>query len=755
MTRSGGLGLRAQWWGILILTSLLVTGLTFDRTMMRLDNLVYDHLLRLDRPKTADPILLVTIDEESLRRVGRWPWPRSVHADLVESLARAKPRAIAYDILFTEAGDESQDRQLGLALAAARPVFLPLSMTVPGSGGAAFDVTLPIAPLRDVVSGIGFANLKADADGIVRSAPATWSADGRWPHLMELVRRAVAPGTSAADGPQLIPFAGRAGYWPTVSAASVIAGEVPAELLRDKIILVGATASGLASQYPVPVGGVMSGLQVEANLLHGLMEGRMIQQASGAAYLAFSLLALLGLMIALGPLHRIPAVVSFALTALGVLAVSAGAFSLFRIWLPPGAALAGLLIAYPLWGWRQLAVAQRFMQGELQRFEQEPPLLPNMKQSSAASGAVASTIALLRSTIAKHREMRHFVAARLDQLPDATLITNLDGEVVLGNAAAKQLFPDVTIGHGLAASAILARFQQGGKRMALPFPPTAEAPANIEAFLDDGRCFSIKTAEQTALQGNRIGWIIRFVDISEAKAAQRQREDIVHLLTHDMRSPQASILAVLETADPLEIKPEASARIRHYAERTLGLADGFVQLARAENLDYMLEEIDLGDMLMDAIDDLWPQSKAKAISITTSGEKERLLVTGERSLITRALVNVIGNAVKFSPPDSEVSCTLARESRSDGSVWARCAISDRGAGLAQEHQHKIFERFHRGPTGIGPTVDGVGLGLSFVHTVMVRHGGEVRCDSEFGQGATFTLRLPMAPMHGTKTVEAG
>ncbi len=756
MTRSSGLGLRAQWWGILILTSLLVTGLAFDRTMMRLDNLVYDYMLRLDRPEAVDPIMLVAIDEESLRRIGRWPWPRGIHAELIDGLASAKPRAIAYDILFTEDGEERQDRELGLALAAARPIFLPLSMTVPGSGGAAFDVTLPIAPLRDAASGIGFANLKPDADGIVRSAPATLSADRRWPHLMELVRQSVAPGTATANGPQLIPFAGRAGYWPTVSAASVIAGEVPAELLRDKIILVGATAPGLASQYPVPVGGVMSGLQVEANLLHGLMGDRMIRQASGVAYLIFSLLALLGLMIALGPLHRIPALISFSLTALAVLVVSAGAFSFFRLWLPPGAALAGLLIAYPLWGWRQLAVAQRFMQAELQRFEQEPPLLPNMAPSSAASGAVASTIALLRSTIARNREMHHFVAARLDQLPDATLITNLDGEVVLGNAAAKRLFPDVAIGQGLAASLLLARFQQGGKRMALPFPPGAEAPASIEAVLDDGRCFSIKTAEQTALQGNRIGWIIRFVDISEAKAAQRQREDIVHLLTHDMRSPQASILAVLETSDPLEIKPEASARIRHYAERTLGLADGFVQLARAENLDYMLEEIDLSDMLMDAIDDLWPQSKAKAISITTFGEKERLLVTGERSLITRALVNVIGNAVKFSPAHSEVSCTLAQESRSDGSVWARCAISDSGPGLAQEHQHKIFERFHRGPTGIGPTVDGVGLGLSFVHTVMVRHGGEVRCDSEFGQGATFTLRLPIAPMHDrVKTFEAG
>ncbi|MCW2389619.1 CHASE2 domain-containing sensor protein/nitrogen-specific signal transduction histidine kinase [Sphingobium sp. B11D3B] len=734
----------------------MVAGLTLDRTMIRLDNLVYDHLLRLDRPKVVDPIVLVEIDEESLRRIGRWPWRRDIHADLVESLARAKPRAIAYDVLFTEDGDKSKDRQLGAALAKAHPIFLPVSLMAPGSGGAAFDVTLPIPPLREAVSDVGFTNLQTDADGFVRSAPVTLDSDHGLRQLMDLVREQVAPGTATASGPRLIPFARRPGYWPTVSAGSVFAGEVPAELLHDKIILVGATAPGLASHYPVPVGGVMSGLEVEANLLHGLIGNRMIRQAGSAATLAFSLLPLLGLMIALGPLPRIPAVVSFALSALVILAISAASLSFLRVWLPPGAALAGLLVAYPLWGWRQLAVAQRFMKAELLRFEQEPPLLPNIAQPTAQAGAVGSTISLLRSTIARHREMRHFVTAALDQLPDATLITSVDGEIVLGNAAAKQLFSEPPVIQGLVAGRLLARFQLGGRPLSISFPSGPDAPTNIEASLEDGRCFSIKMAEQASLQGERIGWIIRFMDISEAKAAQRQREDIVHLLTHDMRSPQASILAVLETSDPLEIKPEASARIRHYAERTLGLADGFVQLARAENLDYVLEEIDLSDMLMDAIDDLWPQSKAKQISITTLGEKERLLVIGERSLITRALVNVIGNAVKFSPERSAVSCNLSREIGADGAFWARCAISDRGPGLAQEHRQRIFERFHRGPIGVGPSVEGVGLGLSFVHTVMVRHGGEIRCDSEFGKGTTFTLLLPTAQVQDqTKAVEAG
>lgn len=744
MKRWKGLGLKAQWWLVALLASLLVTSMTFDHTSMRIDNLVYDLFLRLDGPKEESAILLVVIDENSLRRVGRWPWRRATHAALVERLADAKPRAIAYDVLFTEPGDESQDAKLGKAIAAARPLFLPMSMSVPGSASAPFDALLPIPPLRKAASGMGYTNLDIGADGVVRAAALTISAEGQWLHLMELVRRSGAPRSVPDQRARMIPYAGEAGYWPAVSAASILQGEVPSELLRGKIILVGATAPGLGSQYPVPVGGVMSGLEIQANLLHGLLGNRMIGQASVAACLALALLPLWGLMIALGPLHRLPALASFGVSVAVVFAISAAALMLFRSWLPPSTALAGLLIAYPLWGWRQLAVAQRFMRSELERFEQDPAILSRATQPRVPRGAIASTIALLRSAIARNREMRHFVTDRLDQLPDATLITDLGGHVVLANAAAKRLFGDVAL-DGKPCATLLPRRFQGNGREAASFPPEHGGPASFEAKMDDGRFFSIRMAEQTSTQGERLGWVIRFVDISEAKAAQRQREDIVHLLTHDMRSPQASILAILETANSEQIGAEASARIRHYAERTLGLADGFVQLARAENLEYVLEEVDLRDMLMDAIDDLWPQSKVKYIDIKTFGEGERLLIAAERSLLTRVLGNVIGNAIKYSGAGTTICCTLGRESNGEGSSWARCAIADQGPGLAPEQRQKIFERFHRGPMGLGPKVDGVGLGLSFVHTVLMRHGGEIRCESVEGGGSTFTLFLPLAP----------
>lgn len=740
MSMGAGRRLRFDWWLITIAASVLVAGLTFDRTLMRIDNAIYDHLLRTRPAMPSEGILLVEIDDNSVRRVGRWPWSRATHARLIKRLQKAEPRAVSYDVLFVEPGEREEDNSLGYAIGSGAPVFVPM-IPAPAGGDHQSRPVLPVSSVQRTAAGIGIAMVEPDQDGVVRSATLA-EGPGRWLHLMEVMRRSLGGAAPERQRSGLIPFA-TGDRWPEVSAGAVLAGEVPDEILRGRIVMVGATASGLSNPYVTPFGRGMSGLEIQANLLHGLMQGEMIKRAGLFAQLALALVPLWVLMIALGPVRRIPPLAAFTLCAAGALLCSAIAILALDVWLPPAVAVAGLILAYPLWGWRQLAVSEEYMRAELERYESEPSVLPQPVGRRKNQG-VASTIAMLRSAVASNREMRHFVTDRLEQLPDATLVSDEEGKILIANAAARRLLASLgqPFDRGTAVNEIIAVFRQCASGQSVPFPPDGPSPAAFEAQIDQARFFLVAIAEQTSAGAERSGWVIRFADISEAKAAQRQREDIVQLLTHDMRSPQASILAVLETAGLDRIAEKESRTIRQYAERTLGLADGFVQLARAENLDYACEEVALSDMVMDAIDDLWPQSKAKSIDIVIEGD-EGLLVVAERSLLTRALVNVIGNAIKFGDQQSIITCTLARQSRDDSSAWACCSIKDQGPGLAAEQQSLIFQRFHRGPVGLGRRTEGVGLGLSFVHTVMVRHQGEIVCESDPGQGATFTLRLPL------------
>ncbi|MGF7154909.1 CHASE2 domain-containing protein [Novosphingobium gossypii] len=736
------LRLRTQWWWIVVVTSLLVVVMTMDRTMERFDNAIYDHLLQFAPAPSADANLLVEIDDDSIGRIGRWPWNRAVHAALVDRLNAAGAKAIGYDVLFTEPTDAAGDSALARAMGRGAPVFLPVlpsaTAGVPDSG----PPLLPIPIVRGAAAGLGAATVLPDPDGVVRTAMLPDRFAHQTPHLADVMARSPRSGLSIAGRSRLIPFGGGTARWPEVSASAILTGQVPAELVKDRIVLVGVTASGLGSRYATPAGGVMSGLEIQAYLLQGLRSGAMMARAGPTACLALALLPAWLLMLALGPFRWLPALTSLALCAALVLGLSIGALMLLRIWLPPSTALAGLAVAYPIWGWRQLAATERFMRAQLERLQEEPALIPQPIAARRARG-VAGTIELLHVAIARHRQMRHFVADRLDQLPDATVVTDLEGTILLANVAARRLFaaPVGALEDAGGISAILRRCRPTGSGDVVRFPPIEEAAA-CEVQFHQGPFLLVGIAGQTSAEGARVGWVIRFVDVSEAKAAQKQRDDVVQLLTHDMRSPQASILAVLETATEDRISERESTIIRHYAERTLQLADGFVQLARAENLEYALEQVDLGDMLMDAIDELWPQSKTKTIGIVTHTD-DRLEVTVERSLMTRALVNVIGNAIKYSAQGTTINCSLFSTVQADGATWAICAIEDQGPGIEPALRQTIFERFRRGPAGLGSRTSGAGLGLSFVHTVMVRHNGHIECRSEPGLGTAFLLKLPV------------
>jgi signal transduction histidine kinase len=262
----------------------------------------------------------------------------------------------------------------------------------------------------------------------------------------------------------------------------------------------------------------------------------------------------------------------------------------------------------------------------------------------------------------------------------------------------------------------------------------------------------LRYANCTNEQGETTGWIAGLVDVSALHAAERQREDALRLLSHDMRSPQASILALVEI-ERARIEPvlarDLLERIERYAQRALTLADDFVQLARAESQAYVLEPLNLTELVIDASDEVWPQAHAKRITLhTETGDDadDDPWICADRSLMTRALVNILNNAVKYSPPDTRIVCSFASQSAENGTGSAAprvsCTIHDQGYGIPKEQQAGLFERFRRFHESERPEVGGAGLGMAFIKTVVTRHGGSVEVVSAPGEGTAFTIWLP-------------
>ncbi len=819
--RRAGRRFLIEWVAIGCLGVVVILLSSLGRLSASVDHLVYDSFLSLHAHPVLPDIVVVEIDNASVAQLGRWPWPRSVHARLLEQIARAQPAAVIYDVLFTEANRE--DAALARAIALS-PTYLPVLLTAPDSAGQR-SVVEPVAPLAQAAAGLGHINFEVDSDGIVRSvAQFEGGAQARWPQLMVPAAQAVERGTlrlnglprervpaeigSKAKGAQnedsddegrfLIPFSPNTQSYTRLSFASVLDGDVPADRLRGRIVLIGVTASGLYDRFATPVSGELGplpGVYIHANVLDALLTGREIEPAEPWVLCAMSLVPLAALLagfLVLSPRR------SLLLTgALCALAAAGSAALLFgaRLWMSPVPAIVGAVVVYPIWNWRRLEMTMAYLRGELQRLADEPHLLPETPARGREFGGdvLEQHMALMAQAAQRVQDMKRFVWDSLDSMPEPILVSDVHGVVLIANHAAKAHFsrlPNAPAPEGRPMQAVL-----GGLTLVKTIDRDAAtdadnnllAHAQWPALLDPARrefaglmaqgvevrdaneCdYLLRYANCTNEQGETTGWIAGLVDVSALHAAERQREDALRLLSHDMRSPQASILALVEierARDEPVLARGLLERIERYAQRALTLADDFVQLARAESQAYVLEPVSLAELLIDASDEVWPQAHAKRITLQTDAgagtqaqtqvqtkgdanakaEEEGHWICADRSLITRALVNILNNAVKYSPPDTRITCSLATVESTSLAGAARCVsctIRDEGYGIPIEQQAGLFERFRRFHETERPEVGGAGLGMAFVKTVVTRHGGDVEVVSAPGKGTAFTIMIP-------------
>ncbi len=730
--------LLVEWGLITLLATLLVSLAVTSGATRRFDNLLFDAVAIWRAPPADDRILIVEIDNRSLSSVGKWPWTRDHHAQLIKRLADAGAKVIAYDVLFVEPASPAEDKALAEAIAQHGRVVLPVLYDRPGSNGADHDIILPVQDLARAASGVGAVNLLFDDDGLVRRAQIeTRSDQGSFQHLMEQAYRLTTGKTSPAFAKVtaqsaaandanadsvLIPFK-QAGSFRRVSFASMAAGEIPAQFVNDKIVLVGMTADGQGDRHPVAaaVGSTMAGVEIQANLLNGLLSNRFIQAAPLWARIVGGLLPvwlLLLMFLRWRPTTNLIASLAIIAATIGVAAIGV---ALFGYWMPPGPALLGLLLVYPLWGWRRLEALSGFVFQEAETLKAEAGLGMITQQDAGGLDRVAAEAQRLRAVIGELRGVQRFMSDVVSGFPDAICVVDQDMRVTLANAAASSVLGDRLEGRPIAE--LLDQASPGTSAVA------------EEIALPDGRTFLIRTVPLGAGAGREAGSIIRFADITRLREADEEREEVLEFLSHDMRAPQASIISLLETNRD-QVDPTLWQRIQDNARQTLKLADDFVQSARLSAAALEMQEVNIAGALTEALDLVWPEANRKGLRFIRNGLDAEVFVMGDHSALTRAFTNLIDNAVKYSPAESIVTASVEPGER--GMIV--CTIADQGPGLPLSRKTALFARFGArrddGPAGSG-------LGLAYVKKVVDRHGGVIDWASDSGQGTRFKLIFPV------------
>ena len=285
-----------------VMISLASAFISYTQKTQDLDWLLYDNAMRFSQLQAENDIVMIEIDDKSLSQIGRWPWARNVHAQLLEKLTTAEAKIVVFDVLFPELDTKNtlSDLQFSKAIKHHRKVILPIYIETLGQQGQVVE-NPPHGLFYREVAGLGHVHLQTETDGVVRGVFLKEGVGTAfWPHLSlatlqnlgdtsESLGIDTLPGRRADDFSSqghsvgiardyynLIPMPAADQGLRHYSYADIVKGVVDTKLLRNKIIFIGATAAGLGDVLATPIGS-MNGVELNAWIFQALRTSQMIQ----------------------------------------------------------------------------------------------------------------------------------------------------------------------------------------------------------------------------------------------------------------------------------------------------------------------------------------------------------------------------------------------------------------------------------------------------------------------------------------------
>lgn len=745
-----------------VLGGVVCAALYYFSGVRPLDRVIYDAFNEAAPLSVASDVVIVGVDESSLAELGRWPWPRENHVELLRRLTSAQTRAVAIDMLFAEPYQDypEVDDLLAGAMRSHGAVVLPIFIGRAKPGGPLREIG-PVPALAEAAAALGHVHIEVDNDGVARGV---YLREGvgkpRWKHfalaLAQVVGLDIAPLPGVSDStvladPQpgaiirshanLVPFMGGAGTVAQIPYVDVMKGRVDPEKLRDKIVFVGATAAGHVDNITTSLGQI-SGVEINANIFQGLRKQAMVQPVSARP---IAMGALIGVAIFLFGITRLPPgrlLMAVAATVVGLLLLSFLTLKYLQVWISPAPVLLTLLFAYPLWNWLRLATAMDFIQGqlvELTRENTENFLSEEVhtKTTALTLDPVDQILSQLEAAYSQARHNHELVRGTLEQLSSGVILAELSGKILLINDEAREIVGSTEF--QLLHEALGRIELQGSHGLAELLTALAETgdQFNCEGTVVDSQ-------RDLLVRGAVIGLaqpllLIGLTDVSALKQSEKRRAEALNFLSHDLRAPLTSVLALVESArDASDVKtdPALLREIEKYIQANLSYAENFIQLARLEQTGPVrVDECDAQSLLDNAVAQLYHFAASRGVTLDYRVTEEELWLNCSRDLVERVLINLLDNAIKHSEEGGKIEIGLAREGDS-----VLFTVRDYGPGIDPADVQRIFEQFQQGRHARS----GAGLGLRFVQAVTEAHGGTINAVNNETGGSSFLLRLPLA-----------
>lgn len=401
--------------------------------------------------------------------------------------------------------------------------------------------------------------------------------------------------------------------------------------------------------------------------------------------------------------------------------------------------LLALLLLLALLTWHSLTLHRRL--GEYARHLRQVKSLSDLRRDFQGLEDLSTVVYALFSSMQERLDQALAERARLtmllEQLSDAVILVNESGQVTFLNPAAERLFQipsqkalgrstdEVLRHHRLIET---WKLSQGQRTMQSAF---VEWPLR-RLFL---QCIVVPDQHTPG------GSLILVQDLTRLRHLETVRRDFVANFSHEMRTPLATLRALAETLREGALEDASVARrfleqIEREVDALTRLAEGMLELSQLEAgvIPLQIQPVEVCPLLQQAVERMRPLAEQAGITMIVECPADLPPVLADQVRLEQVLINLLHNAIKFSPPDKKVWLSATYE---DGAEHVHFLVRDEGVGIAPDDLPRIFERFYKA----GPA-RGHGLGLAIARHIIEAHQGRIWVESTPGKGSDFHFTLP-------------
>lgn len=737
-----------QTSGLVVLLFLLVAGLSTIEVIRDWQVRFSDTFFRLSPvPKEKSRVVIVTIDDQSLQRLGRWPWSRTLLARLTNNLARAGAGVIGLDILLAEPQSPDADQALQEALHAGHTVIVDKIATYP-EGPKWIE---PLARFAHAAA-VGHAQAVLDVDSVCRRYPAhQLTLDGsRWAFAVEVARRTDPVRTSGflssydipvhdqgavnTARPVLVRIPFRRGGFDTLSARSVLEG-FDTGMVRGRPVLVGFGSTEIGDRLSIPLHPEFPtpGIEVHAQILDGILTGRTLRElplwASALVLLVTSILAVSVFRAWRG------------FTALWVLCVMGG--SVYAIALLTFVVSSRILPAGPMMlavmGAPVLVYTADFVRVERSLNEQLLGLRSWLAWRGK-DGVVRETsdlswrLTLLEQLQTELGSLYELHKTLLESTQDLIAIFDERGKLLLHNRAFAR------------AHELRTEDKPNVEQVRTRWTPSDETPLVLNGAVEEGEIslgHELYSARIAPLPPTKLspagGTIVTLTSLRTRVERDRARAEALGFITHELRTPLASMQGFAELMMEYPDSPAcagAPETIFRESKRLLALISSYLDVLRldAGAKPVSVDLIELARIVGQVFDILQPLANAAGMRLVHD-RSQSVAVMGDAPLISGAVLNLVSNAIKYGQPGTDIDVRCFRENED-----AIISVHNVGATVGEQEISRLFDPYYRA-SNVDKGKAGWGLGLAFVKRIAEKHGGSVRAESQ-PSGVRFEIHLP-------------